>query len=196
MSEAARLRVVREDSEPTDGELVDRVLGGEREAYSTLVRRHQAALYRHAVGMGLDHDTASDLVQDAFVKAYTSLADCRDPEKFRVWAFRILRNRCLDHFKNIRRNSVPLEKVTLETGGTPGRDLEREDLRRLLRAALDALPDDMRDAFLMKHHEGRSYDEMADLAGASVSAMKMRVHRAREALQERLQSTVSDEWDG
>lgn len=194
--DAARLRVLRDEDTPDDASLVRCVLEGEREAYSELVRRHQTALYRHARGMGLDHDTASDLVQDAFVKAYASLTDCRDPAKFRVWAFRILRNRCLDHLKDIRRNSVPLEKVVLPAEGNPAGHAEREELRGLLTSALQALPSEMRDAFLMKHHEGRSYDEMADLAGASISAMKMRVHRAREALQESLKTLVGDELGG
>ena len=186
MSTATHLRLV--GGESSDAELVGRVLDGESEAYSTLVRRHQDALYRHATGMGLDHDTACDLVQDAFVKAYGSLAECRDRERFRVWAFRILRNRCLDHLKDIRRRSVPLEKVVLEARGGPAHATERSELRATLAAALDELPTDMRDAFLMKHHQGRSYEEMADIAGASVSAMKMRVHRAREALAEWLRA--------
>lgn len=181
---------------PDDAELVTRVLAGERERYSDLVRRHQDALYRHACGMGLDHDTALDLVQDSFVKAFTSLDHCRDREKFRVWVFRILRNRCLDHLKSIRRNQVPLDRAGLRDEATPVREAERGEVRELLAQALAALPPDMRDAFLMKHHEGRSYEEMAEIASASVSAMKMRVHRAREALRLHLEDAGATDLAG
>ena len=173
--------------EVADGELVRRVREGAREAYSQLVQRHQDALYRYARGMRLDHDTACDLVQDAFVSAYRRLDQCRDADRFRSWLFRIHRNGCLDWLKNIRRQGVPLEDVTLESDDdSPHAAARQLELRGAISAALDQLTDDLRDAFLMKHHEGRSYEEMADIAGASVSAMKMRVHRARDALREHL----------
>lgn len=170
-----------------DGECVRRVLAGDREAFSALVRGHQEELYRYARNLRLDHDVASDLVQDSFVTAYTRLTQCEDPERFRFWLFRIHRNRCLDWLRDIRRRSVPLEDVTLEANDrTPHEDAARAEQRGSIQSALDGLSDDLREAFLMKHHEGRSYEEMAELADASVSAMKMRVHRARESLRETL----------
>lgn len=170
---------------PGDGELVAAVLAGEREAYTGLVRRHQAALYRHALGMVRDGDAAADLVQDAFVKAYTSLAQCQDPERFRHWAFRILRNRCLDYLKNRRRTDLSLEDGAAHVAapGDPDAELERGDIRRSLEAALESLPEAQREAFLLKHVQELSYEEISDLLGASESALKMRVKRAREALQ-------------
>lgn len=172
---------------PPDAQCVRSVLDGDREAFSPLVQRHQAELYRYARNLRIDHDVASDLVQDAFVTAYTRLAQCDDPARFRFWLFRIHRNRCLDWLRDIRRRSVALEDVTLEANDrTPHEDASGAEIRRSLQSALDSLSDDLREAFLMKHHEGRSYEEMAKLAEASVSAMKMRVHRAREALRETL----------
>lgn len=173
-------------AEPSDGDLVARVLDGEREAYSLLVRRHQAELFRYARNLRIDHDSASDLVQDALVTAYTRLDQCTDPERFRFWLFRILRNRCLDWLRDIRRRSVDVEEVTLVARGTPHDSASGSELRQTLGAALDTLSPDLREAFLMKHHEGRSYQEMAELAEVSVSAMKMRVLRARESLREAL----------
>ncbi|MEX0892318.1 MAG: RNA polymerase sigma factor [Gemmatimonadota bacterium] len=179
---------------PADGELVRRVLAGDRESYSTLVRRHQEALYRFVRGMRIDPDVAADLVQDGFVRGYTRLAECRDPERFRVWLFRIVRNLCLDHLKNIRRRTTPLDDVQLvDERPAPGEELERRELGQGIQAALDALTDELREAFLMKHREERSYQEMAELTGASVSAMKMRVLRAREALRDALADTVDAE---
>jgi RNA polymerase sigma-70 factor (ECF subfamily) len=180
--EAARATL---DSEADDA-LVARVLAGEREIFSSLVRRHQAELYRYARNLRIDHDAACDLVQDAFVIAYTRLAQCTDPARFRFWLFRILRNRCLDWLRDIRRRSVALEDVTLVARGTPNDSASGSELRQTLDRCMDELTPDLREAFLMKHHEGRSYQEMAELADASVSAMKMRVHRAREALRDAL----------
>jgi RNA polymerase sigma-70 factor, ECF subfamily len=168
---------------PTDAELVWQVMRGERDAYAALVNRHQALVYRHACGMGLDHDTSADLVQDAFVKAYTSLEECHDPAHFRAWVFRIGRNLCLDHLKNVRRMSVPMSQVS-DIESIPDRDERAEDVDRTLREALLRLPAILREAFLLKHDAGYTYDEVAELTDASPSAVKMRVHRARESLRE------------
>jgi len=184
---AAREPGARPDIEPSDGLLVERVRDGDRDAYCTLVQRHQEELYRYARGLRLDHDVASDLVQEAFVTGYTRLHQCADPERFRFWVFRILRNRSLDWLRDIRRNSVALDDVTLRAGGrSPSDAASGAELRHTLERALASLTDELREAFLMKHHEGRDYNEMSELTGASVSAMKMRVHRAREALRETL----------
>ena len=169
-----------------DAALVAQVLEGDREAFSFLVRRHQDELYRYARNLRLDHDAASDLVQEAFVTAYTRLRQCSDPARFRFWLFRILRNRCLDFLRDIRRRSVSLDDVTLVSRGTPGDAAATSELRQTIDQALATLSTELREAFLMKHHEGRSYQEMAELAEASVPAMKMRVHRARETLREAL----------
>jgi RNA polymerase sigma-70 factor (ECF subfamily) len=168
-----------------DEELVTKVLAGDRNAYSILVGKYQALLYRQALGMLGDQDAASDLVQDAFIKAYTSLARCQDPSRFGAWVFRILTNRCKDYLKDRRRHTVPLQP---ETAAVPEREnpdtvLAQQQLQKRVVAALATLPDNQREAFLLKHVEGLSYEEMAALLDASVSALKMRVLRAREALQ-------------
>lgn len=168
-------------SEPTDAQIVERVLRGDDAAYAVLVRRHQTLLYRHARGMGLDHDTSLDLVQDAFVRAYDRLEDCRDGASYRSWLFRICRNLCLDDLRNVRRICVPMS--TLENADDlEGTSTVEDDMSLTLRAALDRLPDALREAFLLKHDAGYTYDEVAAITDASPSAVKMRVHRAREAL--------------
>ncbi len=173
----------------SDGELVRRVRGGEREAFRALVVRHQDALYRHARRMTGSSDVAADLVQAAFVKAYTRLDSC-DPDRFAAWLFRILTNRSKDHLKSPRRREVSLEAV--RAGGPaaaedPERLLMRSELRTTLQSALNRLPDAQREAFLLKHVEGLGYDEIAERVGASTSALKMRVHRARDALKAMLE---------
>jgi RNA polymerase sigma-70 factor, ECF subfamily len=175
-----------DDDASPDGRLVERVLTGETEAFAVLVRRHQTRLYRHALGMVLDPDVAADLVQDSLVKAYTRLGKCRDRSKFGTWLFRILRNRCLDYLKERRRKDLPLDEHhrTLAAGGGPASDLQRRALADAIDRALAELPDAQREAFLLKHVQDLTYEEMAEVADASVSALRMRVLRAREALQE------------
>lgn len=167
-----------------DSALVARVLAGEREQYGELVRRHQDAMYRYALGMVRSADAAADLVQDSFVKGFARLDTCQDAGRYAAWVFRILRNLCLDYLKDRRRQVVPLdpEMPYASDSEDPGLALEREELRRSVATALAALPEAQREAFLMKHVEDLSYEEMADRTDASVSALKMRVMRAREAL--------------
>lgn len=176
-----------EGAAPGDGEVVARVLDGDREAFRILVRRHEDALFAHAVRMTGQGDVAADVLQASLIKAYTSLDRCRDPDRFGAWAFRIVSNQCKDYLKNVRRRNVDLDAVEPVAGDfDPESDLERGELRRRLDAALAGLAPEQREAFVMKHEEGRSYEEMATLLDVSVGALKMRVHRAREALVERL----------
>lgn len=167
--------------EPADAQVVVRVLNGDHDAYGLLVHRHQSAIYRHARGMGLDHDTTLDLVQDAFVRAFDRLQDCRDGANYRSWLFRICRNLCLDELRNVRRLQVPMSAMADADGIEDSRPAPHE-LTLTLRAALERLPDALREAFLLKHDAGYTYEEIAELTEASPSAVKMRVHRAREAL--------------
>lgn len=171
-----------------DARLIARILRGDADGYAVLVGRYQASLYRYAVGMVHDQDLAADLVQDTFVKAYTRLATCQDPARFGAWIYRILVNRCKDHLKSRRRHTVPLEDDTAcaPDSDDPALNSDRADLGRTVERALARLPDAQREAFLLKHLEGRSYEEMAEMLDVSVSALKMRVMRAREALQELL----------
>lgn len=174
--------VPRTTTDATDAELVARVRDGERDAFGELVQRHQQLIHRHAAGMGIDQDSCEDLVQDAFVRAWSRLDECRDPAHFRAWLFRIARNMCLDHLKNVRRATVRIGAVSdaeLVDGAA-----SNPDIGHALRQALDALPTSQREAFLLKHDAGYTYDEIADLTDSSPSAVKMRVHRAREALRD------------
>src|SRR5262245_53483262 len=80
------------DHELPDATLVARVLDGKRGAFEISVRRHQTALFRRARWMGVDADTAADMVQDSLIKAYENLSSCREPDRFGFWAGQILRN--------------------------------------------------------------------------------------------------------
>jgi len=172
------------DASLDDAALIARVLRGDKQVFAVLVGRYQTGLYRHAVSMVLDHDVATDMVQETLVRAYTHLSTCRDHERFRAWVFQMLRNRCLDYLKDIRRRNVSLDRAldVPDTAEEPVQRMERARLRGELAKALEQLPDAQREAFLMHYVEELPYETMADLLGASVSALKMRVLRARDTL--------------
>ncbi|MBX9927410.1 MAG: RNA polymerase sigma factor [Gemmatimonadaceae bacterium] len=165
-----------------DQAIIDRVLAGETDAFATLVLRYQDPLYRHAVNMTGSPDVAEDILQNSFIKALNHLGEVRG--RFDAWVFRIVANGCKDWLKNIRRSHVSYEEDDQPSSfDTPEEAMARTELASDLTRALNQIPANMREAFLMKHVEGLSYEEMADLLGSTVGALKMRVHRAREALQ-------------
>jgi RNA polymerase sigma-70 factor (ECF subfamily) len=174
-------------SSAPDAELIGRVLAGERELYRVLVQRHRPALFRVAYTMVLDRDIAEDMVQDTFVRAYVNLARCRNRAGFRFWLLSTLRNRTIDHLKEKRRQDVSmsdekvLRKVELRTAAEPRQEV---DLRSALDGVLERLSLPLREAFVLRHLEDCSFEELAGLLEITVSAAKMRVHRAREQLLE------------
>jgi RNA polymerase sigma-70 factor (ECF subfamily) len=174
------------DPSDADQEIIASVLAGDREAFAVFVHRYSDPLYRHALGMTGSPDVAEDILQQSFIKAYNHLGEVRG--RFDAWLFRIVANGCKDWLKNIRRTHVSYEDDNEESkGGTPDEDLDRAELKRDLDQALAKLAPSLREAFVMKHVEGRSYEEMGELLATTVGALKMRVHRAREALQASLE---------
>jgi RNA polymerase sigma-70 factor (ECF subfamily) len=166
----------------SDQEIIGRVIAGDRDAFATLINRYSDPLYRHALGMTGSPDVAEDILQTSFIKAYHHLGEVRG--RFDAWLFRIVANGCKDWLKNIRRTHLSYDEDDQPSNfNTPDQDLDRTELRSDLDQALAELAPSLREAFVMKHVEGRSYEEMADLLGTTVGALKMRVHRAREALQ-------------
>ncbi len=166
----------------SDQEIIGRVLAGDRDAFALLIGRYSDPLYRHALGMTGSPDVAEDILQTSFIKAYHHLGEVRG--RFDAWLFRIVANGCKDWLKNIRRTHLSYDEDDQPSNyTTPDEDLDRTELRQDLDRALAELAPSLREAFVMKHVEGRSYEEMADLLGTTVGALKMRVHRAREALQ-------------
>lgn len=173
-----------------DQAVIDRVLAGDRNAFGILIERYSDALFRHAHGMTGSADVAEDILQVSFIKAFHHLGEVRG--RFDAWVFRIVANGCKDWLKNIRRTHLSYEEDDQPSSfQTPEEELDRGEMRRDLDTALSALPDSLREAFVMKHVEGRSYEEMAVLLDATVGALKMRVHRAREALQKLLEERYS-----
>ncbi len=175
------------NQDAADGVLVQRVLEGDIEAFSGLVSRHRARGARVAAALLGDRADAEEALQDAFVRAFRSLRSCRDPDRFGAWFIRILVNRCRTRgsARRVRAGLFVRDEAALERAASrPDGDPEwREEIDRAL-ARLDVL---QREAFVLKHVEGLEYEEMAQLTGARVPALKMRVKRACDRLRVLLQ---------
>lgn len=174
----------------SDSEVVDAVLAGQADEFAVLVRRYQDVLYAHAVRMVRGADDAADLVQRAFVKGFERLARCREPARVGGWLFRILANECRDYLKSRRRTDVSVDRLPglRDDEAHPEADLRQNEMQRRIHAALERLDPEQREAFVLKHVDGRPYHEISALLGVSVPALKMRVHRAREGLQTLLEA--------
>src|SRR5213076_1193532 len=152
------------------------VLAGDTEAFGFVIRRYEAGLLRFATRMLGSRDAAADAVAESFVRAYRHLASCREPARLRTWLYRIVTNRCKSHLVRRSVADVPLDDAP------PVADPERADQLLQVERALADLSPDKREAFVLKHVEGLSYEEMAVVTGERIPTLKMRVHRAREAL--------------
>lgn len=181
---------------PTDAEVIGRVLAGDRDAFGVLVDRYQDGLLAYVVYMGFGLQEAHDVVQDGFIRAFRHLRRCGDPGRFEGWLFKIVANLCRTAGKRRqKRNAEPLHALggVLETD-EPGPDerLEASLTRSHVRRALAAMPDDQREALVLMYLQGYSVQEIAERTGASVSAVKMRLKRGRDALRNDLAAYAPD----
>jgi RNA polymerase sigma-70 factor (ECF subfamily) len=172
----------------SDGEIVRAILGGDIERYAVLVERYRNRYARFATRMLGSRDAAEDALQDALVRAFDRLAECREPDKFAGWLFLILRNRCFAEWRRQRRESRLPEDAAAAVEASERSDgpVERRERAGALGRAVGRLTPEQREAFVLKHVEGLSYEEMARLTGATVASLKMRMHRAYDRLRELL----------
>lgn len=169
---------------PSDAALVRAVLVGDTAAFTVLVDRHAPACLRLATRMLQDRLDAEDVTQESLLRAYRALGRYDEREQFRAWLFAILLNRCRTAVqlrgRRLRFVSPGLDEAP-EIGVAP--NTATAELRDDIARALAALEVPYREAFLLKHVEQLSYDEMVVATGVGVSALKMRVKRACERLQ-------------
>jgi RNA polymerase sigma-70 factor (ECF subfamily) len=172
----------------SDASLIADVLGGEIDTFAQLVRRYRDDHMRFAVRMLGNRFDADEALQSAWLRAFRHLHRCADPERFAGWVFAIVANECRSMASRRTRrerrvvdDETVLEMVSVDDGSDER--AEREEIER----ALDELSPEQREAFILKHVHEMSYEEMADVTGAGVSALKMRVKRACERLRELLE---------
>ncbi|HEV8655849.1 MAG TPA: sigma-70 family RNA polymerase sigma factor [Candidatus Limnocylindria bacterium] len=182
--------------------LIERARAGDTRAFEDLARREERALYRHALRIVGTTSDAEDVVQDALVSAWRSIASFQGVS-FRAWLFRIATNRALDQLRSRkRRPELPLDppdddEATWAEPAAPGPDLtqlagDREALAAV-ETALEALPAEQRTALLLRDIEGFAYDEIAVITSVEIGTVKSRIHRGRMAVRNTL---ISRGWRG
>ena len=180
------------DVKPTDAALVQRVLEGDVEAFAVLVERHHERCLRMAVRLLGNSEDAEETVQDAFVRAYRALGRYEEREQFGPWLTRILVNRCRTAMTRRVRHGKTFVDDELAIAAAATRDSADGGMWRAeVERALSELPSDQREAFVLKHVEELEYEAMAEITGAGVSALKMRVKRACGRLRSLLQEAYS-----
>lgn len=176
----------------SDAVIVARVLDGDVEAFRVLVERYRDRYVRYAFHMLGNREDAEEALQDAFTRAYRSLSRCDDPERFGAWLFRILVNRCRTlGARRGRRMRTFVSDETALLAASHEHPAEQTAWREEIDRALQRLRPEQREAFLLKYVEEMGYDEMSQLTGVGVSALKMRVMRACDRLRELLSEVHS-----
>jgi RNA polymerase sigma-70 factor (ECF subfamily) len=193
MPDAASSAAVLDRLEQTDEDVVRQVLGGDTARYELLMRRYNERLYRAARAITRDDREAEDVMQQAYVNAFTNLRQFNGQARFATWLTRIAINESLARVRR-RGRYEPLDDdaVHVETwmGSSAPQDPERQaftgELHELLEWAIDGLPDGAREVFVLREVEGLSTAETADSLSVSEDVVKTRLSRARAALRRSL----------
>jgi RNA polymerase sigma-70 factor (ECF subfamily) len=178
--------------------LVAQARAGDQNAFAELVHRYERKIYRLAKNITRNDEDAEDVLQDAFLKAYTHLDNFKGDSKFYTWIVRIAVNEALMRLRKRKTDrSVPLDEP-VELGeetvqreiavweDNPEQQYSQEEWRRILDEAVESLKPDFRTVFVLRDIEELSTEETAETLGISVPAVKSRLLRARLALRERL----------
>jgi RNA polymerase sigma-70 factor (ECF subfamily) len=173
-----------------DGTYARRAQDGDRSAFRVLVERYEGMVFDLAHQYADQPEAAEDLAQDVFLKAYRRIDDLQDPDRFASWLYGIALNRGRDYAKNARRDTHPFSRSEQEAAAIPNNgaasqdeQLEADEEGNRLWAALDELSPTYATPFLLKYRDGLTYKAMSKRLDVSVSALKVRVHRARNKLQ-------------
>ncbi|MEZ4896335.1 MAG: sigma-70 family RNA polymerase sigma factor [Saprospiraceae bacterium] len=177
----------------TDADLVGQIkLDRNPAAIAELYQRYFPRLFQYCLKLTAHKEDAFDIAQDVFLNAMDKIGQLRDNQFFQYWIFRSLKNECMDHLKAA--SCVALEDVSVVTAGMRAEDsdevLQLQDLELHYQQLLDAatrLPGNMRDIFQMKYLESKSLKEISNSTNLTISAVKMRLARARHRLGETCQ---------
>jgi RNA polymerase sigma-70 factor (ECF subfamily) len=172
--------------EGSDGDLVQAVRAGRREAYDELIRRHAGrirAVCRSRLG---PRGPVDDMVQEAFLRAFRAIATLDDPDKFGSWAYGIALRSCLDWLKAKERTQVSTDALGIE----PSRMADEPERHEKLLEQIDALPEAYREVVLLFYYKKQTYREMSLFLDLSPAAINARLTKARALLRERLAGAV------
>lgn len=188
-------------SEVTDETLMVRFQEGDRPAFALLVKRYQGPLYNFALRHLRNPSGAEEVVQDAFVRLVQSAGEFKHEARFSTWMFTIVRNLCIDQLRKRALRKHPsldeakrsdegdgptLGEQTADTRADVERGAVSTEIRERVLAAVDQLPDEQREVFLMREVSNLPFKEIAEIVGIPENTVKSRMRYALERLQEAL----------
>ncbi len=177
----------------TDGELIEKAIGGREDGFEELVRRYQRPITAYVYRMLNNYDASLDVTQEVFIKVYNSLARYSSDYKFSTWLYRIAHNAAIDY---MRKNSVSQLSIEAENADgsyqlqiespnpTPEQERELNEWRREIESVVKCLPTVYRELILLRHAQDLSYDEIAEITNLPLGTVKNRLFRAREMMRE------------
>jgi len=176
-----------------DAKLVEKVLEGDVKSFEFLITKYQSKLFATVINVVKNRETAEDLSQDAFLKAYEKLSTLKNREQFYPWLKRIAINLALNSFEKQKR-VLDVEKDDGEDsfferiagGECPEEITLKEELRKYVRNFVDALPDKLRVVIVLREVEDMSYEEISEIMNIPVGTVRSRLFNARSYIKERL----------
>lgn len=181
----------------SDLQLVERTVAGDQRAYELLVIKYQRRIERLIGRMVRDTDLVQDIAQETFIRAYRALHQFRGDAQFYTWLYRIAVNTAKKALMDMKRNPVISENAfrggddedetsrvdnELTTEETPETVLAAQEIARVVNAAMEALPEDLRQAVTLREIEGLSYEEISLAMNCPIGTVRSRIFRAREAI--------------
>ncbi len=151
------------------------------EAFNLLLKKYQQKIYWHVRRMVIDHDDADDLVQDVFIKVWKNLEGFRCDAQLYTWMYRIATNECITFLnKKKQKNNISLDEISYELADTLASSsyFDGDKAQMKLQQALLTLPDKQKLVFNMKYYDDMKYEEMSEVLGTSVGALKASFHLA------------------
>lgn len=191
------MAVTPQPATPGEGELVSRVLGGETQAYHALIRPYEQKVFRMLKMMLRNDADAEDASQETFLKAYRNLGKLRDSGRFGPWLMQIAVNTARVRIRDRHRDQQePLEgeagsdsdapRQFADWSDLPSEALEKKEFRRAVAAAMESLPPHYREVIVLADVEGMPAAEICQTLDLTLDTVKMRLHRARMRIQEKL----------
>jgi RNA polymerase sigma-70 factor (ECF subfamily) len=159
-----------------DFQIIERVLGGDTEAFNLLVQRWERPIYNFILRMTGDRDEAMDLCQDSFMKAYRELGALKDKDRFSAWLYRIAHNTCCSRLRTQSGRIFVEVQPDTQTVRSP------IETQLAVQKALQFLPEDQREAVILKVYHSLKFEEIALIQGAPVSTVKSRLYMGFEKL--------------
>jgi RNA polymerase sigma-70 factor (ECF subfamily) len=188
-------------NESTDKELVKRVQKGDKGAFDLLVLKYEQKIVNLVMRYVRDPELALDITQEAFIKAYRALPRFRGDSAFYTWLYRIAVNTAKNYLAAQRRRPMDIEldmqdpdqyglHAKLKETDTPEGLTISQELQEILERAIEALPDDLRTAIILRELDGMSYEEIAQTMECPVGTVRSRIFRARDAIGKKVGNLV------